>query len=625
MGILRSRAGRVLATATASVTVLAGCAALCVIGTATAAPASITPASITPAGTARAAAGVWGAPHAVLAVASLGGKLWPSALACSGPGDCLAAGNNSIGRPGAGPPGTSVLIGALTQEQRGVWSRSIEVPGLRALSQNEVIQVNAVGCGSPGNCAIGGFYGEREGDGGWWEGFAFLDTERNGTWGTAVDTPGVTSLGKADYAAVTSLSCPAKGDCTGGGFYTIAGQATEQQTVQNGFVIDERNGVWSAARPVPGLPVKNTGTAESVATVASVSCTSPGNCVAGGGYAPNADGDTETPGEAFTVAETNGTWHAARLIPSMSEVTLVSCPGAGDCAAAGEGTTPACTLGFTCPARYVSEKNGSWGTPRSVLSASQEAAHMATITSLSCGSPGDCVAGGDVSDYSVDNGNTDEQAVMLEEKKGTWSGYRQVPGAAALNAGGSAAVTSVSCTVAGDCTAGGYYANRKGTRLGFLVTETGFTWAKLATVGFGGIGVVSCFAPGSCAALASAATVVDAGSFTVTDYGGVMEKEPLQSSRTTLKLSTSRVTYGHEQAARASVTVTAGLGAPAGAVLVESGTTIVCTIGLVSGAGSCTLRPKVLGVGTHDLIAHYLGLPQFRASASAKRVLKVTQ
>ena len=628
MGIPGPRAGRLLAIATAAVTGAAGCALLGGMGTATAASVSTASVSTTSVSATSAAAGVWGAAHSLLGTAALGGKAWPSALACTGPGDCVAAGNNSLGQPGAGPPGNSVLTGSLTVEKRGVWTRSIPIRGLAALSQDEVVQVNAVGCGSPGNCAIGGFYGEREGDGGWWAGSAFLDTERNGSWETAVDTPGVDPLNKAHAAEVMSLSCTATGDCTGGGFYTVAGQYTETQTVQNGFVIDERNGVWSAARPVPGLPVKNTSTADSVATVLSVSCASPGNCVAGGSYTPNADGgtsgDTAVPAEAFTVEEKNGTWHAARLIPAMSEITLVSCPAAGDCAAAGEGFTPACSPGYNCPAAYVTERNGSWGAPRSVLSASQEQAHVASITSLSCGRPGDCVAGGDVSDYSQFNGNSDEQAFLLEEKNGTWSSYREVPGTAALNAGGKAAVTTVSCTAAGDCTAGGYYANRKGTELGFLLTETGFTWGKLAAVGFGGVGVISCFAPASCAALVSAESVANAGSFDVTDYGGVMEKEPVQTTRTTLALSTSHVTYGHEQAARASVTVTAGLGAPDGAVLVESGTTTVCVIGLVSGVGSCTLAPKVLGVGSHALTAYYLGLPQFRTSASAERILKVT-
>jgi hypothetical protein len=640
MGILgprasRPRASRLLAivAATATVTGTACCALLGVTPAATAVPAdtaSVSPASVSTASiSTAAAAGVWGAPHAMLGIAKLGGKAWPSALACSGPGDCLAAGNNSIGQPSAGPPGSSVLVGAVTQEKRGVWSRSIPITGLGALSQNEVVQVNAVGCGSPGNCAIGGFYGEREGDGGWWAGSAFLETERNGTWGTAVDTPGVDPLNKAHAAEVTSLSCTAKGDCTGGGYYTIAGQYTETQTVQNGFVIDERNGVWSTARPVPGLPVKNTSTADSVATVLSVSCASPGNCVAGGSYTPNASGgtsgDTEAADEAFTVAEKNGVWQAARLIPAMLEVTLVSCPATGDCVAAGDGITTDCLPGYSCPAAYVTEKNGIWGSPRSVLSASQERAHVSSITSLSCGGSGDCVAGGTISDYSLANGNSDEQAFLLEQKKGTWSGYREVPGTAALNAGAKAAVTSVSCPAAGDCTAGGYYTDKKGAELGFLLTETGFGWGKLATVGFGGVGVISCFAPASCAALVSAESAANAGSFDVTDFGGVMEKEPVQSTRTRLALSTSRVSYGHEQAARASVTVTAGLGAPNGAVLVESGTTTVCVIGVVAGEGSCTLKPKVLGVGTHVLTAFYLGLPQFRTSASATVTLRVTQ
>jgi len=39
---------------------------------------------------------------------------------------------------------------------------------------------------------------------------------------------------------------------------------------------------------------------------------------------------------------------------------------------------------------------------------------------------------------------------------GSWGKAVEVPGLAALNTGGDAAVTSVSCPSAGDCAAGGY-------------------------------------------------------------------------------------------------------------------------------------------------------------------------
>ena len=49
---------------------------------------------------------------------------------------------------------------------------------------------------------------------------------------------------------------------------------------------------------------------------------------------------------------------------------------------------------------------------------------------------------------------------MASERNGRWGTAIEVPGTAALNAGGDAEVTSVSCASAGNCAAGGFYARR---------------------------------------------------------------------------------------------------------------------------------------------------------------------
>ena len=46
---------------------------------------------------------------------------------------------------------------------------------------------------------------------------------------------------------------------------------------------------------------------------------------------------------------------------------------------------------------------------------------------------------------------------MVNEVNGTWGTAIEVPGTAALNTGGQAAVTAVSCAPAGTCSAGGVY------------------------------------------------------------------------------------------------------------------------------------------------------------------------
>ncbi len=57
---------------------------------------------------------------------------------------------------------------------------------------------------------------------------------------------------------------------------------------------------------------------------------------------------------------------------------------------------------------------------------------------------------------------------------GPWGRAIEVPGLGALNKGGDAQVTSVSCASAGDCAAGGYYTGRGSA--GFVVSEQNGVW-----------------------------------------------------------------------------------------------------------------------------------------------------
>jgi Bacterial Ig-like domain (group 3) len=104
-----------------------------------------------------------------------------------------------------------------------------------------------------------------------------------------------------------------------------------------------------------------------------------------------------------------------------------------------------------------------------------------------------------------------------------------------------------------------------------------------------------------------------------------MEKEPVQATRTALRLSASRVSYGHEQAVRASVVVSAGLGDPHGVVGVDSGATTVCVIRLVHGIGTCKLTSKKLKPGAYCLVARYVGTRNDDPSASPKQTLMITR
>jgi hypothetical protein len=84
-----------------------------------------------------------------------------------------------------------------------------------------------------------------------------------------------------------------------------------------------------------------------------------------------------------------------------------------------------------------------------------------------------------------------------------------VPGSGALNAGGDARVGSVSCALAGNCAAGGFYTDGSGHFQVFVVGERNGSWGTAIEVprlgilnkgGFAGVNSVSCRSAGHCAA-----------------------------------------------------------------------------------------------------------------------------
>ena len=99
------------------------------------------------------------------------------------------------------------------------------------------------------------------------------------------------------------------------------------------------------------------------------------------------------------------------------------------------------------------------------------------------------------------------------------------------------------------------------------------------------------------------------------------------TSKTTLKLSAAKVTYGDEQVEHLSVTVTPQYPGttPTGKVTIKASTTSLCVVKLKSGKVSCTLSAKRLKTGTYHLVASYGGSTNFKGSTSAKETLTVAK
>jgi hypothetical protein len=122
---------------------------------------------------------------------------------------------------------------------------------------------------------------------------------------------------------------------------------------------------------------------------------------------------------------------------------------------------------------------------------------------VSCAPGGYCVAGG----YYTDSGGY-RRAFVVTAVKGRWRAAAEVPGTAALDAGGGfARVTSVSCPSAGSCAVGGYYADGRRQVRAFVVSQNNGSWyaarrvpVPIAGIGGDGFASLSCWSAGNCAA-----------------------------------------------------------------------------------------------------------------------------
>lgn len=180
-------------------------------------------------------------------------------------------------------------------------------------------------------------------------------------------------------------------------------------------MISEVSGTWGRAEQVPGAAALMNSSGFSTATVYSVSCSSPGNCAAGGFAGLR----------AFMVSQVNGSWGTARplagagiLRKARLLINTMACGSPGNCGAAGH------DLAAGRPGLFVArEVRGRWGPARAVPGLAVLTSHsLATVTSVACDPAGDCSAGGNYADGQVTpvphGGYPHLQAFAVSERAG---------------------------------------------------------------------------------------------------------------------------------------------------------------------------------------------------------------
>jgi hypothetical protein len=448
-------------------------------------------------------------------------------------------------------------------------------------SDNDLLyRFTAISCPSAGNCAAVGDYTGNGGNG-------FVMDETDGAWGS----PQVVSAS----LSLSSVSCPTAGDCTAAGTQAVPQVLSTGET--QAVVVAETGGVW-------GSPQALSGSLNTDAGLTAISCVSAGNCATGGYYDAQPYGPLPGEGYVLVANEVGGTWGPAQTITGsfttngdidVDGITSVSCSSAGNCSAGGyEGTFDGTTNAFV-----VSETDNSWRTATNV--GTSLGVEGAQISSISCPADGDCSAGG----FYLD-GDEDHQALVVNQSDGTWQPAEEAAGG--LNADGYAQIYSVSCVSAGNCSAGGFYANEAGGLVGLVVTETNGTWGSGEAVATSSIddataqvNSISCPSVGNCAA---GGVIDDANDIEV---AFVVDEKPVAVPTLTVSWP-ARITYGSGY--KVPVKVSGPGGSPTGTVTLTSGSTTLGTATLSGGVGTISVsaaEAKKVPPGDRSITVRYGG------------------
>lgn len=414
-----------------------------------------------------------------------------------------------------------VLAATALGARADVAEKAASAPLPKGAVQKKGSSLYRVVCPSAAACVATGSYRTTK------NGHPLAIAERGGKWESQQTPAGVT---------IASLACPTAASCvgtSGGGEQRVSVLTRKGRTWQS---LDVTLPPGAPPAPWPGL--------------ASISCGSPGNCVAVGAY------EIPTFGEPLVVTESNGTWlpgtepqlpaNAATtpdrtIVTPGNRLSLVACPSSGNCTAVGTYSDQDAVAGEY---PWVLEQTGGQWASGAALRLPADAnpygdperggtAPFFGFTGLSCPSVGNCTAvGGFLGAGDVELG------LILTERNGNWSrGVRApLPRHAVPNSEPNelnSPLASVSCAGSDGCAAvGSYVLKVGGTPHGLLLTERGRTWKASRLVlpagarAPGGVflGSVACPSRGNCVAIGYYANHGRTHGLIVRERGGTWER-----------------------------------------------------------------------------------------------------
>jgi Putative Ig domain len=323
-------------------------------------------------------------------------------LTCTSSGNCVAVGTY------VDNTSNSAHVPMLATETNGVWGAAEEITqpaDMNPDNEGEYAFLDTIACTAPGYCEAGGSYVDNI-----FSTQPMVVAETAGTWGTAtrltlpaganVSNTGLSNFGEGEQAAgVSSISCPSSGTCELVGYYQNSLKNLQAMAAtQTGPVS------WGPATEV------STPSGAPTAYLDGVNCTTPGNCVAVGGWVTTAGVD-----RLYSNFDVNGAWGTGLDVPLPTNAIATDYQGEADALAG-----LSCTSNLHCVAvGYVTTAGGNrapvavtfgddaWGPvteltipSNAIAQTTASATQWASAGSIDCTSPGLCVATGSYIDGS---------------------------------------------------------------------------------------------------------------------------------------------------------------------------------------------------------------------------------
>jgi hypothetical protein len=341
------------------------------------------------------------------------------------------------------------------------WSAS-EAPLGSGQAPNDAASVQAVGCDPASSCVALGRYVDSSGN----DDLLIL-TDSGGAW-TASQGPLPSGASGLDW--ISQVVCPAPGDCVAVGDYD------EQGGGQDGLLLTETNGTWSASQaPLPS--------AGSDAYLSSVSCPSATSCVAVGSYWASSDWSQY----GMILAGSFGSswsWSAA-VAPEPGNAAgddeyleTVSCTSTSSCLAAGQ--YDASTDNYEGALLTGSTGTSGWSAVEAALPSGASTSDLQNVgfDSIACASATSCTALGGYLDSSGQ-----DQAMFVQESSGAWQAAAKVVlPAGAATTGQTVSMWSAACASSASCTAVGSYYDSSGHRQAMIAAEISGAWQQAGEV-----------------------------------------------------------------------------------------------------------------------------------------------